>query len=156
MGFLQARLLEWVAISFSRESSGHRDWTWVSCIAGRFLTLWDRKEQQKMFLPYLPYFQLFNYLISNHSCFKLQWQRQNSYISFFFSSSSPQEMTSVHPHDETKNWESTLTSLFSLHPKLVKYSLLNQCNIQGLLHLSVQFSSVAQLRPTLCNSMIHL
>ena len=35
---LQARILEWVAISFSRGSSQSRDQTWVSCIAGRFFT----------------------------------------------------------------------------------------------------------------------
>ena len=36
-GILQARILEWVAIPFSRGSSLPRDWTWVSCIiAGRF------------------------------------------------------------------------------------------------------------------------
>ena len=39
-GILQARILEWVAISFSRGSSQHRDQTWVSCIAGRFFTIW--------------------------------------------------------------------------------------------------------------------
>ena len=35
-GILQARILEWVAISFSRGSSQPRDQTRVSCIAGRF------------------------------------------------------------------------------------------------------------------------
>ena len=35
-GILQGRILEWVAISFSRGSSWPRDRTWVSCIAGRF------------------------------------------------------------------------------------------------------------------------
>ena len=34
-GILQARILEWVAISFSRGSSQPRDRTRVSCIAGR-------------------------------------------------------------------------------------------------------------------------
>ena len=34
---LQARILEWVAIPFSRGSSPPRDQTWVSRIAGRFL-----------------------------------------------------------------------------------------------------------------------
>ena len=34
----QARILEWVAISFSRGSSWTRNWTYVSCIAGRFFT----------------------------------------------------------------------------------------------------------------------
>ena len=43
----QARILEWLAISFSRGSSQPRDWTWVSCIAGRLLTGWVRREVQK-------------------------------------------------------------------------------------------------------------
>ena len=34
----QARILEWVAISFSRGSSQPRDRTWVSCTAGRSFT----------------------------------------------------------------------------------------------------------------------
>ena len=33
-----ARILEWVAISFSRGSSPVRDQTWVSCITGGFFT----------------------------------------------------------------------------------------------------------------------
>ena len=37
-GILQARILEWVAFSFSRGSSQPRDWTEVSRIAGRFFT----------------------------------------------------------------------------------------------------------------------
>ena len=35
-GFLQARILEWVAISFFKGSSQPRDQTCVSCIAGGF------------------------------------------------------------------------------------------------------------------------
>ena len=38
-GILQARILEWVAIPFSRGSSRPGDRTWVSCIAGRFFTI---------------------------------------------------------------------------------------------------------------------
>ena len=34
-GISQARILEWVAMSFSRGSSQPRDWTRVSCIIGR-------------------------------------------------------------------------------------------------------------------------
>ena len=37
---LQERMLEWVAIPFPRGSSLFRGWTWVFCIAGRFLTVW--------------------------------------------------------------------------------------------------------------------
>ena len=40
IGILQARILEWAAIPFSRWSSRPRGWTWVSCIAGRFFTVW--------------------------------------------------------------------------------------------------------------------
>ena len=38
-GILQARILEWVAISFSRGSSQPRDQTLVSHIADRFFTV---------------------------------------------------------------------------------------------------------------------
>ena len=43
-GILQARILEWVAIPFSGGYSQLRDWTWVSCIAGRVLTVWATKK----------------------------------------------------------------------------------------------------------------
>ena len=36
-GILQARILERVVISSSRRSSLPWNWTWVSCIAGRFI-----------------------------------------------------------------------------------------------------------------------
>ena len=39
-GILQARILEWVAISFSRGSSWPRDWTHVSCIGRWVLFNW--------------------------------------------------------------------------------------------------------------------
>ena len=38
------RRLEWVAYPFSRWSSWLRNWTVVSCIAGRFLTSWATRE----------------------------------------------------------------------------------------------------------------
>ena len=41
---LQARVLEWVTILFSRGSSWPRDRTWVSCIAGRFFTRWTIRQ----------------------------------------------------------------------------------------------------------------
>ena len=39
-GIFQASMLEWVAISSSRESSWPRDWTQVSCIGGWILYQW--------------------------------------------------------------------------------------------------------------------
>ena len=43
-GILQARILEWVVISFSRGSSWPRNQTWVSCIAGGIFTDWATRE----------------------------------------------------------------------------------------------------------------
>ena len=43
---LQARILEWVAISFSRGSSQPRDWTCISHIEGRFFTIWYHLSHQ--------------------------------------------------------------------------------------------------------------
>ena len=43
-GILQARILEWVAISFSRRSSQPRDWTQVSCIVDRRFTVWATRK----------------------------------------------------------------------------------------------------------------
>ena len=39
MGILQARILEWVVMPFSRGSSQPRDQTQVSCIAGGLFTV---------------------------------------------------------------------------------------------------------------------
>ena len=46
-GISQARILEWVAISFSRGSSWPRDRTQVPCIAGRFFIDWATREALK-------------------------------------------------------------------------------------------------------------
>ena len=43
-GILQARILEWVAISFSKGSFWPRDWTQFSHIAGRSFNLWATRE----------------------------------------------------------------------------------------------------------------
>ena len=43
-GMPQARILEWVAISFSRRSSCPRGWTRVSGIVGRRFTIWATRE----------------------------------------------------------------------------------------------------------------
>ena len=43
-GILQARILEWGAISFSRGFSWSRDGTQVPCIASRFFAVWATRE----------------------------------------------------------------------------------------------------------------
>ena len=47
-------ILEWVAYPFSRVSSWPRDWTRVSCIAGRFFTNWAMKEYLRDIIDYSP------------------------------------------------------------------------------------------------------
>ena len=43
-GISQARILEWVAIPFSRGSSRSRNRTQLSCTASRFFTIWATRE----------------------------------------------------------------------------------------------------------------
>ena len=47
-GLLKARILEWAATPFSRESSWPRGQTRVSCTAGRFFTNWVTREARHM------------------------------------------------------------------------------------------------------------
>ena len=55
-GVFQARILEWVASPLSRGSFWPRDRTWLSCIAGRFFTIWaTRKAKVEVFLEF-PWF----------------------------------------------------------------------------------------------------
>ena len=51
----QARILEWVAISFCRGFSQLRDRTQVSCTAGRFFTHWATREAPAKPQGNLPY-----------------------------------------------------------------------------------------------------
>ena len=53
-GILQARILEWLAICFSRESSRPRDRTQVSCIADGFFTIWATREALLLVHYYSP------------------------------------------------------------------------------------------------------
>ena len=54
-GILQAKILEWVAFPFSRFNSWLRNWTWVSCIAGRFVTHWAIREALFFLLIFIIY-----------------------------------------------------------------------------------------------------
>ena len=47
-GIFQARILQWIAIPFSRGSSQPRDQTQVSSIAGRCFTIWATREAQTL------------------------------------------------------------------------------------------------------------
>ena len=58
MGFLQAIILEWIAMLCSRGSSPPRDWTQVSCTAGGFFTVWATKIVKPFSLQSKKYFTM--------------------------------------------------------------------------------------------------
>ena len=60
----QGRILEWVAIPFSRGSSLLRDRTQVSCIAGRFL--YCLSHQGKLYIWLIKENYIFSLLILKH------------------------------------------------------------------------------------------
>ena len=66
IGFFQARILEWVVISFSRGAFQPRDRTQVSCICcivGRFFTIWTTREANyKSGVPTTPSIRINNFL----------------------------------------------------------------------------------------------
>ena len=53
MGFFQARILEWVAISFPGNLPDPRIEPGASCIAGRLFTVWATREHPKETLIFL-------------------------------------------------------------------------------------------------------
>ena len=89
-GVLQARIPEWVAIPFSRGSSQPRDWTQVSCMAGRFSISWDIRgaccsplghrvldmteglNRTELKADYYPHFSSVSFSKSIHVCFFLK------------------------------------------------------------------------------------
>ena len=74
-GILQARILEWVAVPFSRGSSQPRDGTQVSRFAGRFFTSWATKDKSFCDIPHKFKFVFgtgvasLDYLLSMHFSF---------------------------------------------------------------------------------------
>ena len=52
-GIFQARILESVAISFSRGSSRPRDWTWLSHTAGRLITIWAIGKPLRIYTTFI-------------------------------------------------------------------------------------------------------
>ena len=77
-GIFQARVLEWVAISFSRGSSWPSDRTRVSRIAGRYLTIWVTRCKTSAVICLIPFQSLV--LLSRTSLF------QSTLLSLFIQS----------------------------------------------------------------------
>ena len=71
---LQARVLEWVAISFSRGSSQPRDRTWVPHIPGRCFNIWATREALFLLERFI-----------NSSSQKTKWKGRNKWdMNLFF------------------------------------------------------------------------
>ena len=123
-GILQARMLEWVAVSFSRGSSQPGDWTHVSCIAGRFhLNHQGIPKQQQNIVYWWFYF----------TSWQIEGEKVEVVTDFVFLGSKI-SMDGDCSH-EIRRWlllgRKAMTNLGSLYP----------------------FSSVAQSCPTLWNPM---
>ena len=88
-GILQARILEWVAVPFSRGSSQSRNRTQVSCIAGGFFTNWATREAQI-------------------------WQEVFSFYLFFFGRRYFQFITASLVHNKPRIWQPTHPSAYWL------------------------------------------
>ena len=72
-GILQARILEWVAIPFSRGSSWLRDQTQISHIAGRFFTVWATRQP-------LCYLNPWSYLFVNNLTWRFLRKRMAEWV----------------------------------------------------------------------------
>ena len=88
-GIFQARILELVAISFSRRSSRPRDWTRVSHVVGRHFTVWATREiwdlhfittKGRHGLQWTVACFLINTKTENHSTWKIQ--TTNSFLPY--------------------------------------------------------------------------
>ena len=80
-GILQARILEWVVISFSRGSSWPKDWTQVSCIAGSFSTIWPTREAPATYIlrPWINGTAKWPALLHQYSSKKISFLSQNPF-----------------------------------------------------------------------------
>ena len=100
-GISQARILEWVAISSCRGSSQPRDWTWVSCLAGRFFTIE---------LPGNPNLLNDKYLLSYSVC-RSEIQMGFNWVALTLIKSPPKHQVRLQlPKDLSGGWRMGLTT----------------------------------------------
>ena len=108
-GILQARILEWVTISFSRGSSWPRDRTWVSHIGGRCFNLWATREASFM-MGLVP----------------LKEEEETWHLSLFFPPLSLPYEDTARNHLQTKK-RALIRNIISCHLEL-GLSCLQKCN----------------------------
>ena len=77
-GILQERILEWVAMPFSRGSSQPRGWTWDSSIAGIFFTIWSigkSSSSTKHWFSFFYYANCLSFYNTNILLIKYLWKK---------------------------------------------------------------------------------
>ena len=169
-GILQARILERVAISFSRGSFWPRNRTQVSCIAGRFFTDWSMREIQfnvyKITNKYNNIYILENYHHCNTSIIIIFFMCAVRTTKIYFLSNFQYNTVNYILYIRSPEIISLITggmyilnniSSFSPDPTPVSgncYFALYFCKFGCIrCHISVQVSSVTQSCLTLCNPM---
>ena len=83
-GILQARILEWVAIPFSRGSSWLRDRTWISRTVGKFFTIWATRKASSLYENLPPSHSVFQLSLIFHYQTLLNADTWHSLLSFPF------------------------------------------------------------------------
>ena len=137
-GILQVRVLEWIAVPFSRGSSQPRGWTQVSHIAGGFFTSWATKLN-----PWIP--EWVAYPFSSRS----SWPRNQTGVSWiagrFFYQLSYQGRpkicdshsvvsNSLPPHELYSPWNSPGQNMGMGSLSLLQWIFPTQGLNRGLLH----------------------
>ena len=99
-GIFQAKVLEWVAISFSRGSSQSRDRTLVSCVAGRCFTIGATREAQLYICIYIssPPPPDISRLLDHLACVRCSTASSDNVASLYLSHSTSPRRDSVLPH----------------------------------------------------------
>ena len=151
-GILQARILEWVAVLFSRVSSQSRDRTQVSCIVGGFFTSWASGEALT-YVKNLADVQAPGQLLCISYCphlYHLHFHHLNTFFFFFFEQWFPKYgpwISSEHLQVMKIIWHHWIGN-FGVRPRFSGYLNLviwMQANI------TLKWSEVTQSCPTLCD-----
>ena len=152
-GILQAGILEWVAICFSWRYSWPRDWSKVSCIAGRFFTIWATGEEggdNLLVTGSNDPNALFLILMNAPKILTINLPSLNN--------------TSMVPHHHSiytllkkAYWEMDILIIFEQQILIFPRMIFIQWKTTLMLRFGVSqsVSSVTQLYPTLCDPMNH-
>ena len=119
-GILQARILEWLGIPFSRESFQPRDQTQVSHIAGRFFISWATRE-----VPKLTTYQKYCHFEESSSLILLN--NNESFLDWIVTWDK-KWMYTITSHDKLSGWT---------EKKLQSTSKSQTCTLNGLDHCLV-------------------